>query len=212
MNELGYGRWAEVWRRAVNRVAPIEYFDRLTSMFSERHRQYHNCQHVAECLEEFDRAKHLAMEPVAVELAIWFHDAVYDPRAGDNEERSADLAAAWLNEGSAPASIVDSVRTLVLATKRHDGSGHVDAPLVVDVDLSILGREQKRFLEYEDQIRAEYAWVDPVVFAEKRSTILEQFMARPRIYGTDWFFERYERQARLNLADSIRRLRSNCWR
>ena len=39
----------------------------------------------------------------AVRLAAWFHDAVYEPGA-DNEEASAALAAAVLSEGGVPRS------------------------------------------------------------------------------------------------------------
>lgn len=60
-------------------------------MYSEPHRHYHNFHHIADSLAEFDRARHLAREPLAVELAIWFHDTVYDTRAGNNEEQSAEL-------------------------------------------------------------------------------------------------------------------------
>jgi predicted metal-dependent HD superfamily phosphohydrolase len=74
--------------------------------------------------------------------------------------------------------------------------------------LSILGQPEKRFWEYENQIRAEYAWVDAAIFSQKRAEILETFLTRKRIYATDWFFDRYEQQARQNLEASIARLRS----
>ena len=106
------------------------------AMYSEPHRYYHNLLHIEDCLGEFDRAKQLATDPTAVELAIWFHDAVYDPRAADNEERSAELAKAWLSDLHASDALTDSVGRLVLATKSHDASLHADAPLLVDVDLS----------------------------------------------------------------------------
>jgi predicted metal-dependent HD superfamily phosphohydrolase len=95
----------------------------------------------------------------------------------------------------------------VLATKQHDGSLHPDAPLLVDVDLSILGQPPERFWQYENQIRAEYEWVPNEVFATRRAEILEQFLARKRIYSTDNFFRKYEAQARMNLRASVENLR-----
>jgi predicted metal-dependent HD superfamily phosphohydrolase len=74
------------------------------------------------------------------------------------------------------------------------------------VDLSILGQSEARFAEYESQIRSEYAWVAQEVFNTKRAEILRCFLARRRLYSTDHFFDRYEVQARQNLAQSIRTL------
>ena len=175
-------------------------------MYSEPHRYYHNLLHIEDCLGEFDRANQLATDPATVELAIWFHDAVYDPRAADNEERSAELAKDWLSDVHASDVLTDSVGRLVLATKNHDASMHADAPLLVDVDLSILGKPPEQFWEYERQIREEYAWVEKTVFAAKRAEILHRFLARERIYQTDLFFHRMEAQARSNLLASVQRL------
>lgn len=175
-------------------------------MYAQPHRRYHNLEHLADCLREFDRAKHLAADPAALELAIWFHDAIYDPRAADNEERSAELAVDWLGKSQASYALTDSVRRLVLATKSHDASLHVDAPLLVDVDLSILGQPPERFWEYERQIREEYSWVAAEVFAAKRAEILQKFLARPRIFNTEMFFQQMEAQARINLQASVQRL------
>jgi predicted metal-dependent HD superfamily phosphohydrolase len=183
-------------------------FDRLTAAYSEPHRHYHNLRHVAECQQEFEAVRARVPSPETIELAIWFHDAVYDTKAGDNEERSAKWAADFLVSGGAPHSIAEQVSSLVLATKKHEVHMDRGAPVLVDVDLSILGQPERRFWEYEAQIRAEYSWVDPAMFAEKRAEILETFLQRERIYSTDWFFERYESQARQNLQASIDRLRS----
>ena len=177
-------------------------------MYSEPHRRYHNLTHITDCLTGFDRARELAREPLAVELAIWFHDAVYDTQAADNEERSAQLAQSWLGEAYAAPALIAAVGRLILATKKHDSSLHVDAGLLVDVDLSILGQPQNRFWDYESQIRGEYSWVPAEVFSVKRAEILEGFLARRRIYSTDFFFGQLEAQARINLQASIRLLRN----
>lgn len=175
-------------------------------MYAEPHRHYHNQQHIVDCLSEFDQVRQLAVEPEAVEFAIWFHDAIYDSRAGDNEERSAELAQAWLKQAGAAETLTNSVRQLVLATKAHDKTLHADAPLLVDVDLSILGQSPQRFWEYEKGIHAEYDWVDQKTFATKRAEILHRFLARPGLYHTEFFFARLEIQARSNLRASIEQL------
>lgn len=140
-------------------------------------------------------------------MALWFHDAVYDPKAPDNEEQSAALARQCLLTAGTSAALTETVVQLVMATKDHDVHAGPDAGLMVDIDLSILGREEARFFEYEEQIRKEYGWVPETVFAPKRAEILEGFLSRDPIYVTEWFRNKYERQARKNLAVSIGCLR-----
>ena len=139
MSTLNPERWTQLWRAVAKEPAPAGSYERLADMYSEPHRRYHNLAHIADSLTEFDRARDLAREQMAVELAIWFHDAVYDTRAADNEELSARLAQTWLGEARAEPALMDAMGRLILATKKHDASQHVDAALLVDIDLSILG-------------------------------------------------------------------------
>lgn len=207
INQFNSERWARLWLTALNREAPAGLYELLLAKYAEPHRRYHNQRHIAECLRELDLIRSLVRESEAVEFALWFHDAVYDSRAADNEEQSAALAGESLRQAGAGPALVHAVRQLVLATKLHHGALHLDAPLLVDVDLSILGQSTERFWEYEQGIRAEYAWVAQETFAVQRVEILERFLARPRLYHTDFFFKRYEAQARANLKVSIARLR-----
>ena len=179
----------------------------MTNAYAEDHRHYHNQQHIAECLNEFDAARHLVRQAEAVELALWFHDAVYDPRAGDNEERSAALAKECLDEGGVSALISNAVFELVMATKHHQPGENADAGVMIDIDMSILGQSEVRFLEYESQIRKEYGWVPKIIFGPKRAEFLEGFRRRERIYRTDRFYEKYEERARQNIEASVRQLR-----
>ena len=90
------------------------WYDRLTTAYAEAHRHYHNQRHIAECLREFDAARHLVGQAEVVELGIWFHDAVYEPRAGDNEERSAALAKECLDETGVSGLISHTVAGMVM--------------------------------------------------------------------------------------------------
>jgi predicted metal-dependent HD superfamily phosphohydrolase len=203
---LNQERWLTLWQRACLADDANSCYQQLSSLYSQPHRYYHNCFHIADCLREFDLAKHLACHPGAVELAIWFHDAVYDSHAADNEERSAELAADCLVKAEGPKDLVQDVRRLILATKPTSIPLSQDEKLLVDVDLSILGQSEQRFWEYEQKIRQEYSWVPKEVFAAKRAEILEQFLARRGIFSTEWFCAKYEDQARRNLRASISKL------
>jgi predicted metal-dependent HD superfamily phosphohydrolase len=192
-NAIGAERWSTVWR-ALNLLLPPHWHERLLASYSEPQRHYHTGQHLNECLHEFNEARALCMDALLVELAIWFHDVVYDPRAQDNEERSAGLAAECLRFAKAGDEICLVVTGLVLATKHHVAATP-DQALLIDVDLSIFGKPANRYEEYERQIREEYAWVPARVFAEKRAEVLQRFLDRPRIYTSEHFFHRYEDRA-----------------
>jgi predicted metal-dependent HD superfamily phosphohydrolase len=152
-------------------------------------------------------ARALAERPAEVELALWFHDAIYDTRAADSEERSAAWARASLARADAEPAVAERVAALVLATEHAVHVARGDAALLVDVDLSILGAAPARFDEYEAQVRREYAWVPEPGFRAARAEILAGFLARPRIFTTEHFFGRLETPARANLARSLARLR-----
>ena len=109
----------------------------------------------------------------------------------------------------APDETAGRVRDLVLATKHDAVPETVDARLLVDVDLAILGAPRGRFAEYEAQVRREYAWVPEPAFRTARAKILGEFLARPAIYSTPGFRGRLEARARENLARSIGELASS---
>lgn len=167
---------------------------------AEPQRHYHTQQHLGECLAAFDGARESAERPHEVELALWFHDAVYDVKRHDNEQRSADWARAALLDAGVDADAAQRVHALVMATRHTAMPEGRDATLLVDIDLSILGAERPRFDEYERQIRQEYAYVPGFLFRRKRREILKDFLDRPAIYGTPHFHDALERRARENLA------------
>lgn len=202
--------WERLWQRLGASGDGQAVFNDLVRRYAEPQRAYHNLAHIEHCLAELAAAADLVSQQDAVEFALWFHDAVYDPRAGDNEERSAELArqvGAGAGAGL-PASFGERVTELILATKRHEPVADGDTAVLLDVDLSILGQPADRFDRYEAEIRREYAWVPEAVFCAKRAEILAAFLARPALYQTDRFRQRYEQAARRNLQRSIARLKN----
>lgn len=174
-------------------------FAQLKAAYAEPQRHYHTQQHLGECLSAFYDVRALAEHPDEVELALWFHDAIYDIKGHDNEQRSADWAREVLRDAGVAGEAAQRVHDLVMAT-RHTAvpSGH-DERLLVDIDLSILGAERTRFDEYEQQIRREYAYVPGFLFRRKRREILKGFLDRPAIYSTPYFHDALEARARDNL-------------
>ncbi|WP_411833429.1 N-methyl-D-aspartate receptor NMDAR2C subunit [Pseudoxanthomonas mexicana] len=175
----------------------------LLARHAEPQRHYHTLQHLEECLGHFEAARALAQRPHEVEMALWFHDAIYDVRAGDNERRSADWARQALTAAGVAADSVDRIDDLIMATRHDAAPADADARLLVDIDLSILGAPRPRFDEYERQIRQEYAFVPRWLFRRKRRAILRGFLERPVLYSTPHFREALESRARENLRVAI---------
>jgi predicted metal-dependent HD superfamily phosphohydrolase len=198
--------WLAAWAAAGLAPADDGTYDGLLRCYAEPHRAYHNLTHLQECLAWFDRAEALAHHPGEVQIALWFHDAIYDPRSDRNEEASADRAAAAVRAAGGEAACVDRIRELVLATRHLTPPPPDDPSLVADIDLAILGAEPERFWSYEAGIRQEYDWVPEAAFRDGRRKILERFLGRPRLYATDWFRDRLEDRARDNLRAAIARL------
>lgn len=170
--------------------------------YTEGHRHYHTAAHVQAVIHSL-RVRGV-LTP-ALELAAWGHDLIYDPRAADNEQRSADVFGAWLAVQGADTGLQAEVRALILATRHtHPPSGRSEA-LFVDADLGILGASQGDFAVYDHAIRREYAHVPDDLYRAGRTRVLRHFLNRARLYTTPEFAN-LEVQARVNLAGAVARL------
>jgi len=200
--------WSALWQRLGVKGDTNAVYNDLFVRYSEPHRAYHTLKHIGHCLEELERVRHLASNPDAVELALWYHDVIYDTTAKDSEEQSATLAIEVARNASLPDNFGQLVANLIMATKHTSAPVDPDAQLLVDVDLSILGQSEDKFDEYERQIRKEYDWVAEDAFVAGRSSIMGAFLDRSVIYSTQFFRNKYETQARRNIARSLARLQA----
>jgi predicted metal-dependent HD superfamily phosphohydrolase len=203
---LPKSRFEEMWRALGARSVAHEIVERLRTAYDEPHRAYHNATHISACLRLLDdpAVRALATHPAEVEAALWFHDAIYDTHASDNEERSAVLAEECLRRGGVAGDVASRIAEHVRATKSHIASS-ADGVLVIDIDLSILGESRTTFELFEEQIRREYSWVPPEQYAAGRIAVLRRFSERPEIYATPLFRARFEAPARANLIWAIER-------
>jgi predicted metal-dependent HD superfamily phosphohydrolase len=197
--------WSALWTRLGARSDPRPLHAIVLARYAEPHRAYHTDEHIARTLTLFDGVRRHLRQPDEAELAVWLHDLVYDPRAADNEARSADLAAGWLAEGGADAARGERVRALILATRHAAPPEEPDARYVVDADLSILGAAPADFDRYELQVREEYRFRSEAEWRAGRSRLLRGFLDHPRLFLTPEFAV-FEAPARANLARSLARL------
>ena len=198
----------ERWSRACIDVGVVpgeSDYRRVRRSWSGMGRHYHTLTHLDACLREFDDTRQLALRPGEVELALWFHDAIYRSWRRDNEQQSAALAARLLRAASVES--VERIRQMVLATTHREEGFAGDTALVVDIDLSILGQPPDTYAQFERAIRREYWWLSRARYVAGRSGVLQKFLGRAAIYQLDRFHDRYEKQARANIAASIEQLR-----
>jgi predicted metal-dependent HD superfamily phosphohydrolase len=193
-------RWAEVagTGRAANAAC-----DSLLARYREPHRHYHGLAHLVRLLRTLDEllVPVPAADPGAVRLAGWYHDAVYDAVAADNEAASARLAARVLPTCGIGPARVDTVCRLVLATAGHDPT-QVDEAVLVDADLAVLAADPATYAAYARGVRREYSHLDDAAWREGRAAFLRSFLAKPAIFHTAPMRER-EPVARANLTAEL---------
>ena len=204
-------RWRLLWGTLRATGKPDELLADLQRGYASPGRYYHTIEHIRACLEELDSARHLCKRPECVELALWFHDVVYDPRAKDNEEQSATMLLQAARRMGLAEELAGHAARIVRETAHADPAGRgapdIDAALARDVDLAILGKPQPVFAAYERAIRKEYGFLPDSEFHAGRARVLEGFLARPTIYLVELFRGKYEEGARANLAQSLEALR-----
>jgi predicted metal-dependent HD superfamily phosphohydrolase len=165
----------------------------LLRRWREPHRRYHTDRHLQYTLGIIDRYEDLADDVDAVRMAAWLHDAVYDPRAGDNEERSAALTED------------PEVRRLVLLTRSHDAApGDRNGVLLCDADLAILAADPAEYRGYAQRVREEYAFVPDDAFRAGRGQVLQGLLAKADLYKIVPERAAWTRQAKQNMEDELR--------
>lgn len=204
-SEMNLDRWLclmNAWGFGANR----ETFDSLLAAYSEVGRHYHTEEHILACLRHMDGCKEEIDSPREVEVALWFHDAIYKPFSSRNEKESADWAVSFLKGCEAAGDEVDRVRRLVMVTEHNAPARTRDERFLIDFDLSILGEAPDTYESFERNIREEYRLVPSFLYRKKRAAILRGFLERPKIYTSGCFPEEVEAQARRNLSKAISNL------
>ncbi|MFE0375205.1 hypothetical protein ACFW1M_06380 [Streptomyces inhibens] len=183
---------------------PAPYADNLLSRWSEPHRRYHTVEHLAAVLDRIDELADHADDLTVVQLAAWFHDAVYRPDRSENEERSAALAERALPELGIGAARTAEVARLVRLTVTHDPApDDPDGEVLCDADLAVLAGSPDQYAAYAAAVRTEYAFVPDPAFTTGRSAVLRQLLALPRLFRTPMGYDLWEHTARRNLTTEL---------
>lgn len=183
----------------------------LLAHYDEPHRAYHTGAHVQACLRLYDGVRALAWRGSEVECALLYHDAIYDPKARDNEAKSAALARADLARAGCAEDVIARIERAILATRTHElgalpgDDPHVlaDVALVLDLDLAVLASDLDTYRVYSEGVRSEHAHVSDALYRTGRSAFLRKILARERWYWTEELHARFEARARANVAREL---------
>lgn len=194
--------WAARWERILP-AHPALALD-LLARYREPSRGYHDVDHLEQVLTAVTALRAEAADVEAVQLAAWFHDAVYDVHCQDNEEQSARLAEGTLTTAGLDPALVAEVSRLVRLTESHapepdDANGAV----LCDADLAVLASDPAGYAAYVVKIRTEYAHLDDAGFASGRAAVLRRLLGLPRLFHTRAGHKRWEESARANLTAEL---------
>lgn len=175
----------------------------IEKKYSEKGRHYHNLTHLESLFSELDAIKDRISNYSNISFSIFYHDVIYDASSKSNEEKSADFAKVKLQELTIDASDLSQVYQQILATKAHERSDDEDINYLLDADLSILGKDQEIYMDYTQKIRKEYSIYPDLLYKPGRRKVLKHFLAMENIFKTEYFREKYEEQAKRNIAFEI---------
>ncbi|MGY1591177.1 HD domain-containing protein [Geodermatophilus sp. SYSU D00708] len=205
MSLVGFEAWAQL---AGDSPTSRTEWAAVVAAWSEPHRRYHDLAHLAAVLGLVGELAEAASDPDAVRLAAWYHDVVYDPRRGDNEQVSAERARAGLR-GLVPDERVAEVVRLVLLTAGHDPApDDANGAVLCDADLAVLAGPPAAYAAYASAVREEYGHLPDAEFTAGRIAVLEHLLALPRLYRLPAVADGWTPRARANLTAELSLLRA----
>jgi|GEM_PF-403425 len=201
---VNFDRFSALWKNIVGEntasrgVRVQEIYTNLLGRYNETHRRYHTAAHIEHCLKQIDMGRENFQSADLVELSIWFHDAVYQPSAHDNEWQSVELFRKWAN-GVVGDDVIDTVERLIMVTVHDRPPVAADEKFMVDVDLSSFGLPWSDFWRDSIAVRLEQLHMDDSTFNRVQRQFLVRLLDRKSIFTSPWFRQRYESQARSNI-------------
>lgn len=172
----------------------------LFTNYENADRYYHNLVHVYNFIKLFEEHKTAIEKPLLFEVAIWWHDAIYEAKRNDNETRSVQLALrCWKNYLS--TTDLKYIAILISSTEKHlPLIEENDVHYFLDMDLSILATANHVYQQYVSYIEKEYTTYYPkVLYNIGRTKAMKSFHSRRQLYFTPFFNENYEFQAKNNI-------------
>lgn len=206
-----HNRWASVWAN-LGIESPLlpTFFRAIVSAYTHSGRHYHTLHHLCDLFAVLEPYRHLLENPLAVDLAVFYHDIIYSTYRKDNEERSADYAQQQLALLGCSPDLISLVIELIRATKRHQPLHPTnDFYYFLDADLAILGAQPDTYKQYTKDIRQEYNLVPNWLYKQGRAKVLRIFVERQRIFYTNDMHQRFDAMARKNMLAELAMLEAD---
>lgn len=174
--------------------------------YREIHRHYHTIEHLEHLYLQLMDVREEIGDWEALLFSLFYHDVIFQPMAKDNEEQSASLAQLRLHELGFPEGRIKHCVGQIIATKKHRPSPDPDTNYFTDADLSILGSDWDDYVPYMHRIQEEYAEYPKEEYQAGRKKALLELCGMERLYKTDYFYEKFEKTARENMARELETL------
>ena len=178
----------------------------IEKKYSDTKRHYHTLFHLENLISQLEEVKNQIVDWDIILFAVFYNDIIYKSTKTNNEEKSAELATKRLHEINFPQNKISGCAALILATKKHLQTGNSDTDLFTDADLSILGQSWDQYAVYCKQIRKEYSIYPDLIYKPGRKKVVNHFLRMDRIYKSDYFYKKFELQAKENLLRELESL------
>ena len=201
-------QFLSVWRRQAvlfNKQAALVIFNALVEKYSESQRAYHGLSHISNSLKYFEACRNEAVDPDAIEIAIWFHDCIYEIGAADNEQKSVD----WFldqTQDQLSSELRDKIAELIMDTTHKNVPATSDGRLLADVDMSSFGRPWNEYIRDSKAVCDEFPEQDTAQKDRKLVGFLQYLLGKGPIYHSPFYARHYEQKAQENISKHIRLL------
>lgn len=171
--------------------------------YSNKKRHYHTLSHLDNLLKQLLEVKEKIESWETVLFTLYYHDIIYNALKSDNEEQSAKLAEKRMKQINVPTEIIENCKSQILATKKHQDSSDIDTNFFIDADLSVFGQDTETYKVYFQNVRKEYSIYPALIYNPGRKKVLKHFLELRRIFKTEYFYAKYENQAKQNLQTEL---------
>lgn len=180
-----------------------ELWAEIERNYSDKKRHYHTLNHLENLFQQLTEIKTQIKDWDVVLFSLYYHDVIYNSLKSDNEQKSAELAEKRMKSIEISLEIIEGCNAQIMATKAHFLSENEDTNYFTDADLSVLGQSWEMYSEYYQNVRKEYAIYPDLIYNAGRKKVLKHFLAMERIFKTNYFYLKFEEQARVNLEKEL---------